>query len=126
MALPEKPASPRELMHYGVKGMKWGVRRGGLGKRWKDVISEEGRAKQGRLERQNSGNTRGVVEKINRSAHIVVGGGKKRMQKRNAAEIQRIEQQRRRIAKGEATVRDMLSGLNSVSVLDLAFTRSQD
>lgn len=24
----EKPGSPAELVHYGVKGMKWGVRKG--------------------------------------------------------------------------------------------------
>jgi hypothetical protein len=27
MTYSEKPATPEELLHYGVKGMKWGVRK---------------------------------------------------------------------------------------------------
>ena len=112
-----------ELAHYGIKGMKWGVRRGGLLTRFKGAIDDNSQRQERILVRRNEGRSKGLEEKIASGMDIILSGGKRRMVARNKETINKLRQKQARIAKGEMAVRDMLSGLTTVSMLDLVVSR---
>ena|SRR5690349_10990622 len=121
----QKPGSPEEtaLAHYGVRGMKWGVRSGGLSSRLQGATQDRAQQREMILRRQNSGHSKGLDEKLGRGINIVANGGKKRMVEKNDVEIKRMQERQKRISKGEATVRDMMSGLMTTPVFDLVVSR---
>lgn len=100
------------LEHYGVKGMRWGVRKARTG-----LI--EGKTK--RLDRVASGqgSLRDVgVTALGMSAYQVAraGGFKKAADRKSTS----LKGQHERLATGQAKVTDVLKAYGTVSALDLA------
>lgn len=117
----EKP-SLEELAHYGIKGMKWNVRRGGLLSRYRGAIADNAQQREKILTRRVENRSKGVEERLASNVDRLLGG-RKRMVRRGKKEIARLRQRQARIKRGEMTARDILSGLNNVSVLDLFVSR---
>lgn len=102
-----------ELMHYGVTGMRWGVRRAGPGR----YLTKK---------RQLSGDKRDL-ENLNKGKHISIGLTKKRqaafdkrdkaaLEKRiakNAAKTRPSELERAKITTGMRAVKKILSALTT-------------
>lgn len=102
----------KELTHYGVKGMKWGVRKARTGQL---------NTRASRNERVASGKG-SLGDKVvtlagSSTARLVTSGGLKKEAARRAknkrAEIERL-------ATGKAKVTDILKSYGTVSALDLA------
>lgn len=113
-----------ELAHYGIKGMKWGRRTGGIAQRFRGAIGDNAQQRASILTRQNNGTSKGIDEKISRGANIVLSGGKKRMVAKNKAEIERMKQREARTKSGKLKAGDILNGLMvSGSAFNLAISR---
>lgn len=112
MSYADKPASPEELAHYGVKGMKWGVRKAYTDRKSKEVT---------RLSKVADGKG-GVLQKArtalgSSASDLVRGRGIE-----GAARIRRdrLRGHLNRLNNGKATARDVLKATNGVTVTDLA------
>lgn len=101
-----------ELIHYGVKGMKWGVRKARTG-----LIE----TKTKRLDRVASGQGSlrdlGVTALGMSNYQIARAGGFK---KAAARKSENLKGQHERLATGKAKVTDVLKAYGTVSTLDLA------
>lgn len=113
-----------ELRHYGVIGMKWGRRRGGLRERFTGAMAERNQQEAAILNRmkKNDG-TQTFEEKFNRKISVVARLGEKRLNKFLDKRLSDISAQNERIASGKMTMRDKFQGLNTVSMLDLMVSR---
>jgi hypothetical protein len=101
-----------DLKHYGVKGMKWGVRK---------ARTAQLDARASRNERVASGKGSLVDKAItlggSSTARLVTSGGLKKEAARRAADKRaQIE----RLGTGKAKVTDVLRAYGTVSVMDLA------
>ena len=100
------------IAHFGVKGMKWGVRRGSLGSRLTGSLSEK-----------NSHRINKSSTKLSRAKSI--GKGETFVNRQRAKKISTLTDQNKRIAAGKATAKDILIGLNKVSLTNLAVTTTR-
>jgi hypothetical protein len=100
-----------ELIHYGVKGMKWGVRKAHTGNLNKAAS---------RLERVASGNG-SLRDKIGAASTSSVYGLAKRGLKGNSAHrAEKIRAAEKRLATGKAKVGDILNAYGSANLITLA------
>lgn len=122
MGYSEKP-SLDELAHYGVRGMKWGVRRGGLGARFKGALSDRNQQQTAILTRMKEGRGKGLDEKLGAAISTAANLGRNRRNKVIDKQLGKLEDQKRRIESGKLKARDILESLATTSVLDLAVSR---
>lgn len=100
-----------ELIHYGVKGMKWGVRKAHTGTLNKGAS---------RLERVASGKG-SLRDKIGAAGTSSVYGLAKRGLKGNSAfRAEKLRAEEKRLATGKAKVRDVLRAYGSANLVTLA------
>lgn len=124
----EKPGTPEELVHFGVKGMKWGQRKAsGIKSEYLKSTTARGEAQrrvgEGRgsrkdklqvnlttsslsLDRARAAKRRGLIDKKGFQGAALVRAN------RTEAHVERIQN-------GEATVHDMLRMAGSVKVRDI-------
>lgn len=109
------------LEHYGIKGMKWGKRKGGLGARVKGASLDGNQRKTAVVTRQLEG--RGTREEnfVNAPSKILLGneGYKKAL----ATRIDQLGDQRNRIESGKTTLLDKLELSYDITLLDLTVSR---
>lgn len=113
----EKP-SLEELQHYGIRGMKWGVRKGSLAERFRGVVADKAQRDERVLTRRVEGRSKGVEEKVASAKDRILSGGKKRMIAKDKERIKQKREIQARAAKGTLKVRDILSGIGTLSGLD--------
>lgn len=101
-----------ELAHYGVEGMKWGVRKAHTGQLEKPIA---------RLNRVAEGKgslyDKARVASDSSALRLVTSKGLKGEAARRAA---KLEAHRDRLATGHATAMDILKAYGSVSIVSLA------
>lgn len=97
------------LAHFGVKGMKWGVRKGNVTSRFKGAMTDRNNANINR-------------DKIRLSRAKSLGKGETRVNQRRALRISKLTDQNKRIATGKMKVKDILKGLNTVSAMELVIS----
>lgn len=108
------------LMHYGIKGMKWGFRRGSS----KTGVS---RARGGQIDRndrhikrmQNVVKGKGLLRDRVEYKLSTIAVGKKTTDRLYKVSIKDMQEQNHRLKSGKATVRDKLTVLMSTTPLDL-------
>lgn len=103
---------PGELVHYGVKGMHWGARKARTGDLQKKI---------GRLDRVagGTGSLRDKVVTVGQSKPVRLvssGGLKNEAARRSQLHKEEVD----RLAKGHATIKDLLKVYGTVSVVSLA------
>lgn len=104
------------LEHYGVKGMKWGKRKGGSTTADRVLDYKKNKASNTSVARSLS-SFDGVTGKDLIKAK---GNLKAAVADRNSKNVARIE----RVQKGEGSVRDMMRTLGSVSIADVVMSES--
>jgi len=114
----EKP-SLEDLAHHGVKGMKWGVRTGGLRGRVRGAADDQF---QRRITTANAVAT-GTAKKRDVVRTVAFTGSHVTNKKLAARRVQVLQERQARVAKGEAKVGDILSVIGHTSVADLAVSR---
>lgn len=107
-----KPPLAEALQHYGVMGMKWGVRKG------KSVTGQSRFA--GAKTQANDRMIRYRQKKLDKVADTKYVIGRKHYQK----EILRLEKSNERIKNGEMKARDILNVYSTVGLTDLLFTKT--
>lgn len=112
-----------ELAHYGIKGMKWGVRTGGLSSRIKGALDDKNQRRTAFLTRARNKKGVGIEEKASRVAADIVNLGSKRTNKNIDKQLQSLGQQRKRIDGGKLKAWDILSTVGTVSASDLLVSR---
>lgn len=112
------------LAHYGIKGMKWGKRSGGLRARAKGAKLDANQRKTAVATRQLEG--RGTREEnfANASSKILLGNEK--YKKALGTRIEQLGAQRQRIESGKTTLLDKLELSYDVTLLDLAVSRQDN
>jgi RimJ/RimL family protein N-acetyltransferase len=121
MSYNDKPGSPEELLHYGVKGMKWGVRK--KGNRVAGAILDQNQRNTAVLKRAREGRGATVGERVGRGVGIGLYGGKGRYNRRVDKALGDLEAQRKRVESGKLAARDVLDFVSSVPVTDLFVSR---
>jgi hypothetical protein len=117
------PLDEALLVHYGTKGMKWGIRRG-------KKVAGVSRAVGARIDRnkrviRNLENARAGV-----GAHGVVGAlgrktlGEERWKKNMQTAVKELKAQNRRLQRGKETVTDLLSVYSTLHLEDLVVSRT--
>ena len=99
-----KPPIDEAIVHYGVKGMKWGVRR----QRRLDQIKRVGAGKGSRVDRAK-------VRAFELSPNNIAINGLRGAAKNKAANM---EARKARIQNGQATVKDLLNHIGGDRVFD--------
>lgn len=106
------------LAHYGVVGMKWGKRTGGIKSRVKGAASDS-------LQRRIEGN-RAVAEgrgQIRDYAGALTRQGISPYKKVAAANVTALEARRKRLEKGKTNLGDKMDVIGNVKVSDLVVSR---
>lgn len=112
------------LEHYGVKGMRWGRRKGSLSSRVKQANIEKKTAAIGQRERVLSGNS-SLKDKVGVAATLNLPGILRNKGVKNAIakDLARDKASLSRLESGKATFLDKVDATMNVSVLDLAVKR---
>ena len=112
------------LEHYGVKGMKWGRRKGSLSSRVKQVGIEKKTNAIGQRERVLSGKS-SLGDKVSVAATLNVPNilRNKGIKNAIAKDLAQDKATLSRLESGKATFRDKAYATMNVSVLDLAVKR---
>lgn len=113
-----------ELQHFGVAGMKWGTRRGGVGARIAGAHTDRNSREIARNQRVADGKG-SVVDKVRILSKINVGklltqGGLKGVAQ---VRVNKLKDQNDRLATGKATVLDKLKVANNLRVSELVTQR---
>lgn len=113
------------LEHYGVKGMKWGRRKGSLSSRVREVGVEKKTKSIESRERVLSGKG-SIRDKINAGSTLSVAKvlDNKGVKNAIASDLARDKATRTRLQTGKATFTDKFGVAMNVSILDLAVKRS--
>jgi hypothetical protein len=122
---PDKPTA-EELAHYGIRGMKWGVRKGGLGSRVRGALADHDQQNIARLTRMKEGRSIGPGEKLGRAATVVGNFGTKRANKDLSKQITKLEAQKKRAETGKLKARDILTFVGKVNLGDLIVSRQDN
>lgn len=119
-----------ELIHYGVKGMRWGVRRGGIKSRVSGAILDRNQRNVKYLkdvknkELDEKGFLLGKYDKasvnVARKIGVAMHFGEKRYQKSMDKSISKIEAQSEIVKSGKLRVRDVVGAVATISVTELA------
>ena len=116
----EKPSLEEVLEHHGIKGMKWGVRRGGLRSRVKGAADDQFQRRITTARAVASGNAKGR-DRLRSTLSTVTGFTQSK--KLAATRVSKLEKRQQRVAAGEAKVGDILSVIGHTSITDLAVSR---
>jgi hypothetical protein len=114
-----------ELKHIGVKGMKWGKRKGGIGSRTSEAHTDRNSTLANRSRRIAEGKAsklevaKAAVLTTSLTSIIKNGGLKGAAKKR----VKDLEAQSERIAAGKATIGDRLNIAGRLRVSDLVVKR---
>ena len=111
-----------ELAHYGIKGMKWGVRRGGLVSRFKGAMADRNQQQTAILTRARENRGASVGERLGRRIGVKLVG-EKRYNKNLESNLKGLKDQRKRIESGKLKALDILEGLSTVTIGDLLISR---
>lgn len=110
MTYSEKPGTPEEILHYGVKGMRWGVRKSrsatGISRSRGALIDRNNRMQEAIKREMKSKGTGFNVNNMNRVTNIVSVGGEKRYEKMRKTQIKYLTSQNSRVRSGKLKVRD--------------------
>lgn len=109
-----------QLQHYGIKGMKWGTRRGGLGSRFKGMLSDQNHNQTAILKRRASGHAKGLDEKLASGISRVTSVTKKRFDEKNKTKLHKLANQKKRLDTGHLKARDILQGIGHLSSSQVA------
>lgn len=112
-----------ELAHYGIRGMKWGVRRGGLRSRFKGALADRNQQHTAILTRARENRGASVGERFGRRIGVKLAGGADRYNKNVDSNLKVLKDQRKRIESGKLKALDILEGLTSVTIGDLVISR---
>lgn len=108
-----------ELTHYGVKGMKWGVRKKTELGRVRGALLDQNQRDTAVLTRAREGRSKGIGEKYSRGVGIVLSGGKKRYNKNADRMLTGLAEQKKRLEHGKLKAGDVLQFAGRTSILEL-------
>jgi hypothetical protein len=115
----EKPGTPSEIVHYGVKGMKWGVR-----KSYTDKVDAKAarfrRVAEGRGSAVDKLKTYGTTTNLDLARGLVKGKGYRGFKGAARFRAEDAEAHSARIKAGEATTKDILQMAGHISLADVA------
>lgn len=112
----EKP-SLEYLVHAGVMGMKWGVRKSG--NRVRGALSDQNQRSTAVLTRARENRAKGISENIGRGLGVGLNLGTKRFNKNVDKELSKLDEQKKRIEGGKLSARDILQVVGNVGITDL-------
>lgn len=107
------------LAHFGVKGMKWGIRRKSEGGRVRGALQDQNQRNTAYLTRARENRSKGVGEKLDRATGVVLSGGTKRLNKNLDKRLGKLEAERKRLESGKLATRDIVRAVGTLSVLEL-------
>lgn len=122
MTYSDKP-SLEELAHYGIRGMKWGVRRGGLGDRFKGALADRNQQTTAILTRAREKRGASVGERIGRGIGVGLHGGTERYNRQVDKGLGALKDQKKRLESGKLKVGDYLELIGTTTILDLMVSR---
>lgn len=126
MIIGEVKPSLEELSHYGIVGMKWGRRKGGLGERFKGALADHNQQATAILTRMKEGRGKHLDEKIAGAYATATHLGRGRRNKAIDKRLGDLKAQRERLDKGKLKVRDILDIIGNVSTIDLFVSRQDN
>lgn len=117
----EEEREENYLAHYGIKGMKWGKRTGGLGARTDGAQMDRIHNQKEIIKRARAG--KGTLEEkvANAPARILLG--KKRFDKMLDKTMGQLEDREKRVAAGKRNLGDKLDVLLNTRAIDLVVSR---
>lgn len=112
------------LAHYGIKGMKWGKRTGGLKARVKGAALDGNQQKTAIAKRQLKGTGTREENLINAPAKILMG--KESYKKAVENRISQLGDQKERIEAGKTSLMDKLEMSYDVTLVSLLVSRQDN
>jgi hypothetical protein len=112
------------LEHYGVKGMKWGKRKGSLKDRVKSAHLDLNQRKTAIVKRAANGNQTREEKVFTAPAKVLLG--KKRFNKNMNKSLDELAKQKDRIEKGKTNLWDTLEAIQTISAFDLVVSRQDN
>lgn len=113
----QKKTPPGELVHYGVKGMTWGVRKARTGQ-----LDDHAT----RLEKVAAGKGKLGDKHYALTRTSAVGAARRGLKKQSAIEAQKARSEIERLATGKAKISDVLRAYGSANVTDVIRSRRDD
>lgn len=123
MSYSDKPGAPGELLHFGVKGMKWGVRKKSDGGRVRGALLDQNQRTTAVLKRARRGDGATVGERVGRRIGIGLHGGKNRYNRQVDKNLRDLKAQKKRLESGKLAVQDLNQFIWTVPVTDLLISR---